>query len=100
MTLRDMIDRVRGMMTKQEPDVDIDDNVTKDRYLRSLRREMRMHNEEEEKKFLLKRLADIKRQKLRENMFGIKQREKEKTILGNLPAMKQKVNILKQRRMI
>lgn len=66
-------DLIRKYMNKEEEPVEeIPDDVTRDKYLRYLRRENRMIHEEAEKKYLKKKIADYRKKKLRTELFGIK----------------------------
>jgi len=74
MTLKDTLRKAVGHALKREEQV-YDDNETRDKYLRSLRRERRMQVEEMEKKALIKKIAAFKKQKMREGLYGIGAKE-------------------------
>jgi len=74
MALKDTIKKVIGKALKREEQV-FDDNETKDKYLRSLRRERRTQIEELEKKALIQKIAAFKKQKMREGLYGIGNKE-------------------------
>ena len=57
----------------EEPREEIPDDMTRDKYLRSLRREDRVMDEEEEKIYLKKKIELRRKQKLKEHLFGIKE---------------------------
>ena len=65
-------EKLNKIKTERDNIKDIDDNVTTDKYLRSLRREMRLFQEKKEKEFLKKKLVEIKLKESRRNMWGIK----------------------------
>ncbi len=69
--LQDLIKKIRGVES-EEPEEEIPDDVTRDNYLRSLRRENRVMDEAEEKDHLIKKLAERKKAILRRDLFGIK----------------------------
>lgn len=66
----------KAMNKEEEPEEEIPDEMTRDNYLRSLRRENRVMNEAEEKEYLIKKLAARKKELLRKNMFGLKEKHK------------------------
>jgi len=80
MTLKEALAKI---LKKKEPEV-MDDNETRDKYLRSLRRERRMQKEEVEKKLLIKKIEEFKKRKLRENLYGL---EAKNSILRNNSAI-------------
>jgi|TARA_R100000049_G_C1926452_1_gene70853 hypothetical protein len=59
---------------------ELSDEETKDRYLRSLRRERRVMDEEEEKEHLIKELQERKREKMSKHLFGVKKKIERKKI--------------------
>jgi len=67
-----IIDKIKSMRDKTATSDDIDDNVTRDKYLRSLRREKRILDEEEEKIYLREHIAERRKQKMREHLYGLK----------------------------
>ena len=67
-----MVERLKAMKEEREQELDIPDDQTRDKHLRSLRREDRIFDEEEEKEFLMKKLAARKKDRLRKHLFGIK----------------------------
>ena len=75
--IQDIFHKITG--SEEEPKEEIPDDVTRDRYLRSLRREDRVLDEEEEKKYLIRKIAERRKQKLRKELFGIKDRVRKKT---------------------
>ena len=80
MSIKDIIQRWKERR-EANTKPDIDDNVTTDRYLRSLRRQRRMQLEEVEKKQLLKQIKIYEKQKMIKELYGIK---------SNLHAIKKK----------
>jgi len=72
MGIMDIIDNaVHKIRTKREMQ-DVDDNMTQDRYLRTLRRERRMQMEEVEKIQLKKEIEEHKKARNARYMFGVK----------------------------
>ena len=75
-------EKIRERKEKLAKQDDIDDEQTTDKYLRSLRRQARLQREEIEKETLKKRIAAFEKKRLREGLFGIKERkEKKKKII-------------------
>lgn len=74
--LQEVIKKFGG--SEEEPKEEIPDDVTRDNHLRSLRRENRTLDEEEEKKHLIKKIAERRKHKLRTELFGIKEKIKQK----------------------
>lgn len=74
--LQEIIKKMNG--SEEEPREEIPDNVTRDNHLRSLRREDRVMDEEEEKKHLIKKIAERRKHKLRTELFGIKEKIRQK----------------------
>ena len=71
-----LMDIIKNTFGGKEPKEDIDDNITTDRYLRSLRRQKRMQNEELEKESLKKEIAEFEKSKVRRNIYGLKEEHK------------------------
>lgn len=66
-----LVKNFKLMIAKRaKPQEDIDDDITTDRYLRSLRRQDRLQREELEKKFLIKKIAEFERKKTQQNLYG------------------------------
>jgi hypothetical protein len=74
--LQDIIHKL--MNRNEEPKEELPDDVTRDRYLRSLRREDRVLDEEVEKEYLKKKIALRRKIKLRKELFGIKDKVRKK----------------------
>ena len=97
--LRDnILDRISNRKAILERD-DIPDDVTTDKVLRGLRRQLRVQKEEKEKIRLRKTIALNERKRTREFLFGIKGPPSKKTLLqegsrigvvGNLMAAKKR----------
>ena len=82
--LQDIWKKINGTESESE---EIPDDVTRDKYLRSLRREDRVLDEEEEKRYLIKKIAERRKAKAREHLWGIKEKikkrkEEQETFLG------------------
>ena len=95
MGIKEMVEKLRGI---ESPEEEIDDNVTKDRYLRSLRREDRIQKEETEKEKLMIKIAEFKKARTRKHLFGIKEGIKHKIEKKQEKLLHDKVNILTSRK--
>ena len=72
-TLKAKIQSLRGYEEKFDKKYkDMDDTVTRDRYLRSLRREKRMIDEKYEKEHLKKVIKNERQKETREYVWGVK----------------------------
>lgn len=69
MALRDIVNNIKERLTHREVEVYGDDE-TRDKYLRSLRREKRMQMEQEEKKILKAQIAAYKKRQREEHLWG------------------------------
>jgi vesicle coat complex subunit len=108
-----LIDKIRDWKNKKENEItqnQIDDNAPprqiRDRYLESLERENQYQDNQDRKEFLKKKIAEYKKTKMREQLYGIKdKREKQNSYLGN-NLLNKKVcvlggsNLLKQKSII
>jgi len=56
---------------KSKPEEDLPDDVTTDKYLRSLRRQRRLQLEEVEKSRLKQQIANFEKAKIKQNMYGL-----------------------------
>jgi hypothetical protein len=94
--LKEAIEKLKGLAYLDELE-EQDDEVTKDRYLRSLRRERRIQMEEEEKKHLIKAVKEYKKDRDRKHFWGMKNAAIEKKV-GYFNGKKKKAaQILKER---
>ena len=75
--LRNLLESIKEQQQKRD---EIDDDVTRDRYLRSLRRQRRTQLEEKEKKELKKQIKEHELQRTREVVLGTKIDDKTKLI--------------------
>ena len=73
--LQELWKKITG--SESEPEEEIPDDVTRDKYLRSLRREDRVLDEAEEKEYLKRKIALRRKAKLREHLWGVKEKIKE-----------------------
>jgi len=95
-----LIDAIKNWKNRREQRIaqdEADDNAPprelRDRYLESLRRERQYQMNQDEKVMLKKKIAEYKKKKMAEMLYGIKdKREKEKAFLGNVS--QNKVNVL------
>lgn len=96
-----MIQNIIDNFKRKEQEMqDIDDDETKDRYLRSLRRERRLQLEEVEKEKLKQLINEYRKTKLKEQLYGIKDERLKAAAKGIIQRKidNKKVNILKNRR--
>lgn len=77
MTLKDILGKIKKMNELPEKE-DLPDDMTRDKYLRSLRRQRRVQMEEIEKEHLKKQISEFEKQRTRNNLFGM---NKENNIL-------------------
>ena len=100
--IQDLIKKFKGEDEDQE--VNEEPKEIHDKYLESLRRERQVQMNEVEKQELKKRIAEYKTTKIRENLYGIKdKREKQKHLLGQIKKVKvlqRNNNLLKQKSII
>ena len=95
MVLKELIEKLKGMRNEEEQEI-VDDNETRDKYLRSLRREKRTQMEEGEKEKLIKEIAEHKKQRIRKHLFGIKDNAEKKKSLIETIKKKKEVKILEE----
>lgn len=72
MVLKEIIAKIRELKQRREEENELSDDVTRDKYLRSLRRERRIQMEEVEKERLKKTIANYQKNRMRKLLFGIK----------------------------
>lgn len=85
--LANIIENIKQQQQERE---DIDDEQTKDRYLRSLRRQRRTQLEEIEKERLLKDIKEHNLQRTREAVLGIKPEKSNSLIKPPIKQQKKK----------
>ena len=99
MAIKDLIDKFRG---NKEPEEEYEPKPLIDRQLDSLKRERQFQMNQEEKVLLKQQIAEYKKQKLRDGLFG--KLEKEKQLLGEIKkktkVLDNKNNLLKQKSML
>ena len=93
MVLAEIIEKIRGL-GNQEEEEDIPDDVTRDKYLRSLRRQRRIQNEEIEKVQLKKKIATFNKEREKKYLWGIKDKKETKRNLLTTLKQKKEVKIL------
>lgn len=89
---KDILDKIKEKK-EQDPPEELPDDVTRDKYLRSLRRELRVLNEEQEKVDLKKQIAKMKKERLKKHMFGLKEQleqKKQQAQVGNILTISKK----------
>lgn len=86
-----LIDKLKEMISKRKEELaareEMPDDMTRDRYLRSLRRERRVQMEEVEKQQLKQQIEEFKRQKNRTYLWGLS-REPSQNIMNESPSRK------------
>lgn len=104
MTLLDMI---KEWKKKREGEIEIDEppKEMRDKYLESLRRERQYQLNQEEKIRLKKTIAEYKKKKMAQLLYGIKdKKEKRKSYLGDhmqkVKVLNEQNSILKQRNLM
>ena len=90
--LKEIMEKISQWKENKEQEQDLPDDVTRDKVLRSLRRERRVQREEQEKIQLRKDVAQYKLNKFRE-LYGIKKEMQEKKATSK-PILHQDFNIL------
>jgi hypothetical protein len=96
--ITEMIKNFREKMKeKKEAEAEIDDDETRDKFLRSLRRERRTQMEEIEKIRLKKQIAQFKRDRTRKYMFGMKQKDIKRPIQRRGCLLSSNVGLLRRR---
>lgn len=92
--------REKQMETRaiKEEEAQLPDDITRDKYLRSLRRQRRVQMEEVEKEQLKKDIADFEKNKLRKEFFGIKDNSDKKKQLLKALNKKKKINMMKEKK--
>jgi hypothetical protein len=94
MALRDILDNLKSKFN-DEPE-EIDDDATKDRFLRSLRRQRRVQMEKLEKERLLKEIKAFQKAEEKKFLWGVdNEKTKEKTLLSAIKTKKKKLEIMK-----
>jgi len=82
MSFKDLIDGIRSKIAERKERAEsrpvLDDDVTTDRYLKSLRRERRTQMEELEKVRLKQQIAKFKKERTSKHLFNLKQQVKNK----------------------
>ena len=78
MALKEILEKLKGM-TKEDKREELGDDETRDKFLRSLRRERRTQMEEGEKEELMKKIAEFKKLRDRRFLWGIKDKKNKLT---------------------
>jgi len=92
--LQELWEKYKGSDSEEREE--IPDDVTTDKYLKSLRREDRIMDEEEEKEYLKKKIAERQRQRMRKHLYGIKEKLEKKQLIKALNKKKE-ISILKEK---
>jgi len=93
--IQDLIEKYKHSDTEEVEE--IPDDVTRDKYLRSLRRQDRVLDEEEEKEHLKKKIAARQKDRMRTHLYGIKDKIEKKQQLIKALNKKKEVNILREK---
>lgn len=99
MAIADVINFVKKLGNREEKE-ELPDDETRDKYLRSLRREHRVQMEEKEKEMLKKKIAAHKLNHERKYVWGVKDKvrnAKRKAITKRQLRRRQSANILQNR---
>ncbi len=96
MGLKELIEKLKGMGKGDERE-ELPDDETRDKYLRSLRRERRTQMEEGEKEKLKKDIEEFKKQRERRFLWGITKKTEKKRKLIEALNKKKKVKILEEK---
>lgn len=94
MALKDIL--LKLMSRDREPEEEIPDDETRDRFLRSLRRQRRTQMEKIEKRELIQKIADFERNEVRVNIFGIKDKFQKREQLTRVIQKKKQIRLLKE----
>ena len=88
MGLKEIVEKF--MNREREPEEELDDDETRDNFLRSLRRQRRVQMEELEKEQLKKQIKDFQRDRERKFLWGFKDKtEKKKQLIDTISKRKQ-----------
>ena len=96
MGVQEILDFVKKIGHREEKE-ELPDEVTRDKYLRSLRRERRVQLEELEKERLIKQIAKHKLERTKKHLFGIKDNKQRKAQLISALNKKKKVEIMREK---
>ena len=98
MALKDIL--IKLMSRNEEQGEEIPDDVTRDKYLRSLRRQRRTQMERLEKRRLIQQIADFEKNETRKNLFGIKDNFQKKERLNKIIKEKKQIRLIKEQNML
>ncbi len=93
MGIKELIQKVMNREQEQEPE--LGDDETRDKFLRSLRRQRRVQLEEVEKEKLKKQISDFQKERERKYLWGFKDNKK-KQLIDTLNKRK-KIKVLKEK---
>lgn len=88
-------EKIENEKARRAEEDELPDEVTRDRYLRSLRRQRRIQLEEIEKKELKEKIAKFDKEKLRKDFFDIKDNSEKQKGLIRAINRKKEINMLK-----
>lgn len=91
-------EKIKERKESQNQGEEIPDDVTRDKYLRSLRRQRRVQLEEVEKESLKQQIKDFEKKRLNRDYFGSMESDTKKKSLAKA-IKKKKINIWKQKNM-
>lgn len=93
--LNDLMDKWKEIKNKQNGEKEeIPDEITRDRYLRSLRRQWRVINEQKEKENLKRAISKHFRQETRRNVYGMREDYLRLKLLQETKTLNKKRNFL------
>lgn len=92
--IQNLMEKIRERREKiAEENEQLGDDDTRDKFLRSLRRERRIQMEEVEKEQLKKKIAEFKKQRMRKHLFGVNDKIQKKNMISAMDD-KKKVEVL------
>ena len=82
---------------EKEPEEELDDDETRDNFLRSLRRQRRVQMEELEKEQLKKKISEFQRDRARKYLWGFKDKYEKKKQLTDTINKRKQINTLTEK---
>ena len=108
MTVGDIMEKMKEILTKKKEAPIIEDDApreVRDKHLESLEREWQYYENQKRKEYLKKKLLELKKEQVKEKVFGIEPHKREETILQaqtikeDFNIMKPSVNLMKAKRL-
>ncbi len=98
MDIKGLINKLKGNQEPEEDDRDYEPKPVIDRHLDSLRRERQTQENEMEKQYLKKQIAEYKKDRMRKTLYGIGEERDKDDYLGKV--QQKKVDIMNKKREI